>query len=326
VTSLRQDAKRYTRVVGLFALLAIATGLLYTVMQVAMHGRVEDPFFTGLLSANCLIIWQIVAYFGVRITKRVDPITAKAGPEVATGAHDRAIAMTHLQPGLLTGIVFGGAYLVAPWIDPQVWGNEPQMRWLLGLFLAVSNIVTGMALYSLGRFMQLSVYLGGHADVHLFEATCPINGFVMDNARRIALATAVVSLFAVSSLMLSQFTLGSAHSIGFAVWSLFISVSAYTVPLVPITMRLGELKANEQARLSHLLQYQFDEAVGRLERLEVMAEDDMAPYTAAADLLERVRSVRVFPPMGARPIETAAWVSLLTFTPSIVGWVTDLVL
>ena len=232
--------------------------------------------------------------------------------------------MNHTGYGLAVGIAFGVLYAPAPFITEGVWESAPEMRLYLSAFLVLSNIVTGMALNALFWFVRLSTQLGDHANVRLWSSDCAIAEFIMTNGRQVAIAVAVVSVFAVTSVLFSLFRSDVVPTIAFGVWSLLVSFSAYVLPLIPLTRQLARIKDQESSRLSKLVEKEYKELLVQAENGELESEDKAAAFVIVSDILERVRGIRVFPPVGARPVETAFWVGFLTFLPTVIDWVVGL--
>ena len=108
----------------------------------------------------------------------------------------------------------------------------------------------------------------------------------------------------------------------FSIWSLVVLVTTFIVPLIPVSKRIRDLKVKHTEKLAVQRQIAYDRVSDSL----ISGGDlDTSKLDAIRTLQNEIKSVRVFPPVGAKSVETAIVVTILTVLPSLVDFVLNLI-
>ena len=155
---------------GLFTfVLSCIVGFSYIFYQWFLFSRVDDPLFVGILMANSYAIFKFISYLRTKIQSSSElfkSIIITSDP----GFYDKELSVEIFNPmrGLLLGISFGSVFFIGiVFIMP--WGEEIYLNYILALFLCLSNIITGMALYSLSVYFKYAILVGANIEVDLWD-------------------------------------------------------------------------------------------------------------------------------------------------------------
>jgi hypothetical protein len=300
---------------------SILVGLLYVIGQWLVTGDVRDPIFIGILMANGFALYTILLYFIDHFTSSAEAISdSLSDRDVSFDAKNFIDDLFDRKRSVATGLVFGSLFLVAVLTILQVWEGYRSLRTLLGLFLFSTNFITGMAVYSLFIYYKKSLKLGNIADIDLWDRSCTVFKFLVDTNRYLILAVGYICFMAMISLLFSVFEFSFSLTL-FSIWSLVVLITTFIVPLIPVSRRIRDLKKRHAEKLSVQRQIEYDRV---RDRLASGSNLDTSKLDAIKMLQKEIKSVRVFPPVGAKSIETAIFITILTVLPSLVDFVLKL--
>lgn len=317
-TKLHRDCRRYSLLVGAIALIAGVVGIGYVVHQVFTPPYdVKDPFFVGFLMANSLIMWTVVKYFLSRMINYYEDVHADTAREAECQVLKTQYKLIRKpMRGLFIGICYALPYIFFVFFLAGLDSEPLPTKIFLAAFLGLSNVVTGMSLYLLYYFIKVCVCISPYISVKLWDKACKGSVFVTENSRRLAVIVAVISVFAVSSILVSRFDSLNTSTAIFSFWSLFVAFAAYAFPMLPLSRRLARMKKRTLLELEDDMQHEFDSVRRRIRSREKNIDSERIELIHG--LISKVHKIRVFPPVGAKPIETAMLVTVLTFLPLIV--------
>ena len=323
ITRAGDSAYRYFRLVGRISVGAsILIGLLYVIGQWLVTGEVQDPIFVGILMANGFALHTLLLYFINHFTSSAEAISnSLSDKDVSFEAGEFIGDLFNRRRSVTTGLIFGTLFLAAVMTILQVWEDNRSLRTLLGLFLFSTNFITGMAVYSLFIYYRKSLELGDLADIDLWDRSCSIFKFLVDTNSYLVLSVGYICFAATISLVFSVFEFTFSLTF-FSIWSLVVLVTTFIVPLIPVSKRIRDLKVEHTEKLAVQRQIAYDRVSDSL----ISGGDlDTSKLDAIRTLQNEIKSVRVFPPVGAKSVETAIVVTILTVLPSLVDFVLNLI-
>jgi hypothetical protein len=302
---------RQWRLAGRLILVAVfLAALVYLLVQWRLLGRLGDPVFVGVLVANAVTIYRVGDFLQPGLVHLFDVL---GGPLTGTAAQ-RAIfdaPAALLAAPAFAAIVTAGAAAIAPWHDLAL------DTALCGLVFA-ANLIVGLALHALWTYWRLTRMAVAALDLRILHLSQPAISLLLRTNSVIVLATAVVATLAVLAVILSKFV-ANPLTLAFSAFSLLVIAAAYVIATQPISARLIALKQTELDRLDGLIDAQYRAATGD----DAPAPPSPAPRADLDTLLalrDRVRMVRTFPPNGEFSLSTAAWVTFLSFLPTLVDY------
>lgn len=308
---------RFTTLIGIFSLIGVLTGIVYTIYQTLLIGNVTDPFFIGLLSANNFIIWRGASYFRESLVKELNDKADSSNVKDFSKIINYSKSITNIWKGIIFGLVFGTIFLMAPFLYKIIWPDYFHLKIVLALFLFFSNISCGLGLFMLWNIINLMRKMAENIQITIWKYS-PLAHLIMDLGRKMALSVAIISLFAILSIHFSQFKGHVISTIAFSAWSLLISSATYVLPLVPLSRKRRKHKNSVLFYLSSKLDNRYQQIKSVLDSTGKDINDEVSDFFKLLELRKQIIKMRVFPPDGSQPVQTAAWVGFLTFMPSII--------
>lgn len=304
----------------LIVFLTIAVGIIYVIYQWNSQSDVQDQFFVGLLMANTYAIYRFTLFLRRHLADSA-VFYANALIDSPLGfSEDRFLReIFNLRIALLSGLVFGAIFLFATLLISP-WDTIYQLNILLGLFLMVANVLTGMALYGLFVYFRYSLLFGSNIEVDLWDRSSPAISTLVDTNRYIILAVAFIGCVGMTSIIFSTFTLDF-FTIAFLIFSVLIMLLAYVIPLIPITAQIRRKKRQSVNKICRLIENEHALLIetGMDPKLVL----DVSRFESLISLYKSTKSVRTFPPVGEESINTAVSITLLTMFPSLIKFVLE---
>ena len=303
--------KKYRLWGGMFSTVGVIIGTAYVVLQLFINGHVSDKVYSGVLIANMYAVHQFEMFFISYFLSNYSSV-AEDIPKGENAANAKYMVNVFRGYGnLVTGFVQGS---VAVFLFYGPWADTELFFYTYTLFVFSANAVAGSATHSLAKYFYRVSKLGKHTEIKLWDRSCSVYQFIVDSDKYVLYA---VGYIAITAIIASLFSLVGTEAAGYtwSIWSAIVLVLTFSLPLIPVSNKIKELKEKRIIVLNSSLQTYYDNleenvknggediSVGDIESIKKMRED--------------VKSIRVFPPVGAKSLETAAIISILTLLPSL---------
>jgi len=305
-------------------------GLVYLAAQIIyLEGRVDDPLFVVVIILNTIVAAGFGFHFDDRLrglitafnTYKKDPADHIAPEQAFRNIFNSPFAP--LYAVVHAGFVASWVYLLAPWSPMFTLSVAPRdlpLDLLLTAFLFCGNLMIGYGVFCIVRFWLLAARRIAKVELDIFNPTRPDIALYQDISKRIVILVAFVATLAVISLAGSKFDIGTT-TILFSLASLTAVAITYLAPMMPLTAKFQETRFAELDRVERRIEALYQ---------QVVTAEDPSPFRKTLDeftrMREEVRKVKTLPPGGEFSIFAAFGVSLLTFVPTIVQKVFDLIL
>lgn len=187
------------------------------------------------------------------------------------------------------------------------------MNYALGVFLGCANIVTGIGTYAMLAYLKIGYERASTIHVELWDRSSPLLTNFLNLSESTTRGVALIACLGIINASVSQFNLAAPVYLfsGFGVVSV---VLVYTLPTIPIVQKLREIKREQLAALSYEIQKEYD---------NILLEHYSSKRFNSLNLENMLRvykdivSIRTFPPVGERAVNTALIITVLTVLPSL---------
>ncbi len=279
VTAFLESHSGGERIVWFSVLPAVASGLVYAVLEVSQAGKSRDVAFVILLCAATVFLAFATVYFRCQLCHTAvllyrNSAAAPAGetvPRRRTWCYRmRAWRRGVDSPGHLLELVFdrtamatcGLAYGILLGSAPLIVGvyeNNWRLRGWLMAFLFCANLITGAALYTLVMTLRQCWHLAKRLDITFFRRTTKA---VQEYSRILTVITVSGAVYIGLCQMSAIFShFGGLWVCGYAMFAIGLYICMYYLPQMPIRRRLA---AERDEVLLHI-----NEAKARLLQQEV---------------------------------------------------------
>jgi len=208
------------------------------------------------------------------------------------------------------GAIYGASTIFlffGPWQDNRI------LLYSYMSFVFLGNALAGYGIYCLVRYFDRILNVGPYCKISLWDRSCPIYKFVINSSKYIIYGVGYISITAIISAMFSLVG-PSAPAYVWSIWSVLVLFATFTIPLLPISKKIKSLKDEKIEKIDIKLQSYHEKLEERIDKEKDVSFDNIE---VIKKLRGQVKSVRVFPPVGAKSLETAAIISLLTVLPSL---------
>ncbi|MEP5792777.1 MAG: hypothetical protein ABJ313_17700 [Cyclobacteriaceae bacterium] len=226
----------------------------------------------------------------------------------------------HFGKSLLAGAIFGTLFFAITYYFANIWEEYPTLRLSHCLFLFVSNIMTGMAIFCFVGYMRASFHLGSKVKIGLFDRSCPLAIFLIQFNKILTITTSVSCAIPILSLIQSVYEMDLLIYL-FTIWIFLIALSVYIIPLTSISNIVKNIKVRHLQDLSKLIEENY--------KLMIQNIKDHKKYEHESDVLKDlsktykdINRIRVFPPIASsRSFGTALIALLITLIPTLIEFV-----
>ncbi len=280
--------------------------------SVELHRAGSETIFVAIIVGNSVAIYCYLRYFRKKFSNRFEKLEDCISDSEKFKAEKWMKTLFHPILSTLFGIGFGVLFLLVLLMD--VWKNCVHLRNMLGLFLFLSNVITGIAVYAVLHFVGLCRDLGNDKNQYLkstiWDRSCPVTDFILWFNRRIVLAIAFISFLAMSSLLFSQISNDAAIT-GFTIWTLFILGFTFVYTVYPVRRHLNALRHKESLMLGQLIQDEYQ----NMKHNMLKGPEDMRRFDDLRALKKQVDTVRIPPWEGAKATKNLLFSIILTLLP-----------
>ncbi len=311
----------YTGLAGVAA--TVLVGLAYAWKQ-WHRGAVQDAPHTVVDGALIILVCinAIVVYrFGFHVAPKLGQMIANfpstsADPQQALNAmlgHPLALPF-----GVLYGaMIGGGAWHMNPWPE------SPDLQDWLAAFIFTGNVFIGFAIFAVIRFWQLVLHEIPDLDVRILNLSRPPILPLLRVNSQIVMITAFVASSSILSVVLAGYE-EEPLIIAFSLFALFLVVSTYAVPVLPLSNRLRADKAEELDRIERLIEAHVRRLTANTPRNDGPGQDAKLPeLETLVNARDLIAGIGTMPPGGQVSVSAAGIVAFLSFMPTIVDYIID---
>ena len=294
--SVSQESYLITRSEGRSVMLGavILAGLVYVVTQWYRTGTMEDALFVGLLFGASIILVLGIAALGRHLIKKGLPFLLTAlddsrKPEAINMHKKMCDNILGNRETILAGAGYGVLVAMAPWVM-EIWQEDPILRSLLSLFLFFVNFITGLALYSLVRFMEQTHRLIPDIHIDVWQCNSGKTEFIIGLTRKMVLLASIYISLSMVSLLFSKFSL-DAVIVGYALFAALVFISVLVISPAPVVRKLKNAKSEALNELDVRIQQLFNHSDdGGLDN-----DEQISKLKNLLDLREKIEEMNTWP-------------------------------
>lgn len=287
--------------------LALFSGVLYLTAQLLINKEIKDSIFIGLLCGSTIIAYQV----SINIFNKI-----KNTPSLLGGAkktEDTLKLIFSIKFGFTIAIPFASIFAIVTYVVSP-WNDQDLLNWMLLLFIVSCNIITGFALSAILSYYNFALKIGKKIKVELWNRSDPTLIFLMEINGILSKSVALVSAFGVSATMFSVFQINAPVYL-FTIFSALVVASTFVIPTLPITNKIRVMKKDHLLQLSKLIQKEYDHIIQVDNTCTQKSSDRFEDLIKAS---KHVSTVRAFPPVAQRTLNSAAYVTLVTMLPATI--------
>lgn len=303
--------KPWTNLGFYFLLISLFSGGLYLIIQLVEIGEIKDPLFIGLLCGSSIIIYKASQNVHGQFQLLVSSLPKSSEFEELKGIMvSRIFSVKKSLPlAIIFASIFGiVAIALAPWEGTNI------LNWSLAGFMVASNLITGLALYTIVMYFQYAIEVGKKLEIELWDRSNPSLRHIISINDILTKSVAMVAAFGLSAAMFSVFTI-EAPIYAFSIFSIAMVASTFVIPIIPVTNQIRIKKKEHIVTLSKLIQQEYN-AILRMENNNKPVSADT--FEALIKTAKSVSSVRAFPPVAEKTLNSAAYVTLVTMLPATI--------
>jgi hypothetical protein len=184
----------------------------------------------------------------------------------------------------------------------------------LATFLGFSNLLTGLGAAAMVLFVKNGFKAAKLINVGLWDRSSPLFSSYLNLAESTARGVALIGCVGVINASISIFDLG-APVILFSAFAVGSILTVYIVPTIPIISALREQKRTQLSKLSSEIQREYDLMLDAHKQTRVFNSSNLENMLR---VYKDIVSIRTFPPVGERTLNTALIVTILTVLPSLI--------
>lgn len=290
-----------TKISLFFCACSIMSGLLYLGAQYWEKATFADPLFVGLLMSNNVIALRVIGYLEKRV---LDVQNA--------GFENFYLKIFDWKTGILSGLLLASVFFIASLIIKPV--EDTLLNCMLAIFLGISNLLTGQGAAAMFLFVKNGFEAAKLIKVELWDRSSALFSNYLNLAESTARGVALIGCVGIINASVSLFDLGAPIYVfsSFAIGSILI---VYVVPTIPIVTSLKEQKRAQLSDLSAEIQKEYDLMLDAHKKTRVFNSSNLENMLR---VYKDIVSIRTFPPVGERTLNTALIVTILTVLPSLV--------
>ncbi len=296
----------------------VVTGLLYGWKQFALCGTIADLALIVLVmfNAGLILVFARLIAPALRDMFRAFGFPAETAEEATTRIFRHPFVPA---TGLLLAVVISRAAWL---IDP--WGGQEPFRTTLSAFLFAGNLLPGMGIAAILLYWLRVVRALPTLDFRVLNLNRPpLLPFLIVNSR-VVMVTATISCSAVIGLLFSKFEPENLSVVVFSIFALAMAALAYLVPIVPVSNMLRACQSAELDRIERLIEAHVRRLAGEPPRADGPGADEkLPPLDELVKARDLVAAVRTLPPGGQISVSAAAFVTFLSFLPTLLDYARD---
>ncbi len=299
----------------ILASLTVSSGLVYIIFQWIKNQTIEDTYFVNMLIGATIILLIALKYLGnfflINGRDFYQFIISKKDPERTYQKYSQFILnVLNFKRMTFTGIVYGIALGSAPYLLNS-WSNQPELQFLLALFMFFINFVTGISLYSLLSFFINAAKTRKLIKIDLWRIENPATVFLLGATRRIAIFASVYISISLSSILFSILPF-SGLVIGYSIFSGLIIISSIIIPSFPIMQKIKNIKEKNLSEIDEKLNENFHQTIKNIRTKN--SKVYMEHFESLLQLRARINDISVLP-FRAKSIMAVASVLVLSALP-----------
>jgi hypothetical protein len=255
----------------------------YIFLQWANTQNIEDSIFVAmLLFATCFLLIQInKLYDSIAIQGQTIYFMVYQERKTVSG-EDGLIIDFNIQlkkvfsnkNSLLSGTIFTIIFVFAI-ENMQIWDEVAVVRILFLVFIGSVNFLTGIAIYSLSRFLFLLNQLLSDMRIDIWNTNTPVISYIRKIRNKIVFVYSVYSSISLSSIAFSVLEISNLY-LGYLVFSVLLLIVIFLLPELIIQHKLtsekelllvefnAKIKVEYERLLSCPEEESHDERAGRL--------------------------------------------------------------
>lgn len=301
-----------------YTLLLLISGIIYIIVQWLNTEEIVDSVFISMLVGATVLLLFGLKYSSIYLQNKGKDfysfIISTDDPEKVLKDHQSFFRSTiNTSRMTVSGIVYGIIVGSSPFLL-NLWGNIPQNRIYLSIFLFLVNYITGLAFYSLIMFYLHSFRLGEKIKIDLWRVDNPSTRFLLGATRRISLLSSLYVSLCLSSILFSLFPI-TELIIAYSIFACLILLSSLIIPSYPV---MDKLKKAKQKNLEEIDIKINDLFYGMIDKVNSGSNDiDWKQLEILFQLRDRIESVTVLP-FKSKTVSAAVSIVLISIVPVIV--------